>query len=372
MEWGISLYPEFTQPDLLRSYVGRAAELGCRRVFLSLILSHLNFSGALSPESEDFDRVFSLCRDKGLAVTVDVDDVLLSALAGTTEEAVAQLARRGVDCLRIDSGASAPLLDAAKRHGLRVELNAADLDVSTPPRRQAGEALVRELLSRFQPQEVQGCFNFYPRTGTGLSLGRVEAVAEFLHGCGIQTAAFVSSLSAEPVLHAPGRGVCTVEVLRDTSPETAAAVLRCCGVDAVLIGDVSATQEELTALSAACAGEVLSLPVVFHRDCPEHVRYALTHTAFANRSDAPEFVLRGTETRGTPVQPFRTGPRPPFCVTVDNCRSAQYMGELQIPLEPLPPCREANVAGWVLPDAQVLVPFLRDGSRRFRLTEYPG
>lgn len=370
MEWGISLYPDFTQPAPLRAYVERAAGLGCRRVFLSLILSHLNFSGALSPESEDFDRVFSLCREKGLAVTVDVDDVLLSALAPTTEEAVAQLARRGADCLRIDSGASAPLLAAAQRHGLRVELNAADLDVSTPARRRAGEQLVQDLLSRFSPQAVQGCFNFYPRTGTGLSLRSVEETAAFLHGCGIQTAAFISSLTAEPVLHAPGQGVCTVETLRDTPPETAAAVLRCCGVDAVLLGDVSASDAELTALSAACAQEIFSLPVVFHRDCPAEVRRALTSTVFANRSDPPEFVLRGTESRGTPVQPFRTGPRSPFCVTVDNCRSAQYMGELQIPLVPLPPCREANVVGWVLPDAQALVPFLRDGSRQFRLTEH--
>lgn len=372
MEWGISLYPEFLESALLHSYVEQAASLGCRRVFMSLILDRLHFSGALSPESEDFDRVFSLCRDKGLAVTVDVDDVLLSTLAGTTEEAVAQLARRGVDCLRIDSGVSTPLLDAAKRHGLRLEVNAADLDVSTPKRRRAGEILLETILTRFDPQAVQGCFNFYPRTGTGLSLRSVSDTAVFLHSYGIQTAAFVSSLTAKPVLHQPGRGVCTVEVLRDTPPEIAAAVLGCCGVDAVLFGDVSAAPAELTALSAACAGEAISLPVVFHRDCPEHIRYALTHTTFSNRSDPPEFVLRGTETRDIPVQPFRTGPRPPFCVTVDNCRSAQYMGEMQIPLEALPPCCEANVVGWVLPDAQILVPFLRDGSRQFLLTEYAG
>lgn len=371
MEWGISLYPEFLGPDLLQSYVEQAVSLGCRRVFLSLILDQLNFSGTLPPGSEVFDRVFSLCREKGLSVTADVDDTLLSASSGGLEEAVAQLRRRGVDCLRIDSGVSAPLLDAAKGCGLRLEVNAADLDVSTPERRRAAGALMETLLSRFDPQAVQGCFNFYPRTGTGLSLRWVSDTAAFLHGYGVQSAAFISSLTAGPVLHEPGRGVCTVEVLRDTPPEVAAAVLGCCGVDAVLFGDVSATPAELTALASTCAREVISLPVVFHRDCPEHVRYALTHTVFANRSDSPEFVLRGTETRGIPVQPFRTGPRPPFCVTVDNCRSAQYIGEMQIPLAPLPPCREANVAGWIPPDAQVLVPFLRDSSRRFQLTEYP-
>lgn len=371
MEWGISLYPEFLGPDLLPGYVEQAASLGCRRVFMSLILDQLHFSGALPPGSEVFDNVFSLCREKDLSVTVDVDDDLLSASSGSMEEAVTQLRRRGVDCLRIDSGVNISLLDAAKGCGLRLEVNAADLDVSTPEHRRAGETLMESILSRFAPGSVQGCFNFYPRTGTGLSLRSVTETTAFLHSYGIQSAAFLSSLTAEPVLHGPGRGVCTAEVLRDTPPEIAAAVLRCCGVDAVLFGDVSATPAEQAALSAACTREVISLPVVFHRDCPEPVRHALTHTVFANRSDPPEFVLRGTETRGISVRPFRTGPRPPFCVTVDNCRSAQYMGEMQIPLEPLPPCREANVAGWILPDAQLLVPFLRDGSRRFQLTEYP-
>ena len=369
MELGISLYPEFMEDDPLRAYVGRAASLGYSRVFLSLILSRLNFSGALPPDSEIFDRTFAACRDHGMKITVDVDSEMLEGL-GETEEAVACLRRRGVDCLRIDSGVSQPLLDAAARHGLGVELNAADLDVSTPARLREAEALMKTLLSRLTPQEVQGCFNFYPRTGTGLSLDYVAGTIAFLHRYGVQTAAFVSSLSAKPVLHGPSRGVCTAEVLRDTPPEIAGSVLRCCGVDALLFGDMSATGRELEALAGVCAGESLSLPVVFHRDCPEPLRRVLTHTGFANRSDPPEFVIRGTETRGTAVEPFRTGPRPRFCVTVDNCRSGQYMGEMQIMLEDLPPCSEANVVGWVPPDAQVLVPFLRDCSRRFRLIEY--
>ena len=199
------------------------------------------------------------------------------------------------------------------------------------------EALMKTLLSRLTPQEVQGCFNFYPRTGTGLSLDYVAGTTAFLHRYGVRTTAFVSSLSAKPVLHGPGRGVCTAEVLRDTPPEIAGSVLRCCGVDALLFGDMSATGRELEALAGVCAGESLSLPVVFHRDCPEPLRRVLTHTGFANRSDPPEFVIRGTETRGTAVEPFRTGPRPRFCVTVDNCRSGQYMGEMQIMLEDLPP-----------------------------------
>ena len=100
MELGISLYPEFMEEGSLRAYVERAASLGYSRVFLSLILSRLNFSGALPPDSEIFDRTFAACRDHGMKITVDVDSEMLEGL-GETEEAVACLRRRGVDCLRI-------------------------------------------------------------------------------------------------------------------------------------------------------------------------------------------------------------------------------------------------------------------------------
>lgn len=371
MELGISLYPEFMDADPLYIYVQRAASLGYRRVFMSLILNHLNFSGAVPPDSQLFDRTFALCRDCGMRVTVDADSEALDALGGI-KPAIARLRRRGVDCIRIDSGISEEMLEAVAEQGLGVELNAADVDVSTRERRREADKLLQMLLSRLKPQDIQGCFNFYPRTGTGLSLPYVTDTAAFLRQYGIRTAAFVASLSARPVLHGPGRGVCTVEALRDTPPEIAAAVLRRCGLDAVLFGDVSATADELEAVAALCADEVLSLPVVFNRDCPETLRQTLTHTVFANRSDRPEFVIRGTETRGTAVEPARTGPRSAFCVTVDNCRSGQYMGEMQIMLTDMPPCPEANVVGWVPPDAQVLVPFLEDCTCRFRLTEYRG
>lgn len=304
-----------------------------------------------------------------MKITVDVDDEMLKGM-GETEEAVAALRRRGVDCLRIDSGVSRCLLEAVARQHLRVELNAAALDVSTPSHLREAETLLELLLSYLTPKDVQGCFNFYPRTGTGLSLDYVAGATDLLHRYGLEAAAFVSSLSTKPVLHRPGRGICTVETLRDTPPEIAGSVLRCCGVDAVLFGDMSATDEELEALAAACTEDALSLPVVFHRDCPASLRRTLTNTTFANRADLPEFVIRGTETRGTAVEPFRTGPRPQFCVTVDNCRSDQYMGEMQIMLRDLPPCAEANVVGWIPPDAQILTVFLRDCSRHFRLTEY--
>lgn len=371
MKTGISLYPDFMDAGTLRDYVRKASDLGCRRVFLSFILEVLNFAGAAGPEAAVFDEAIAACHACAMQVTADVNDRVMDAF-GTPETAVAMLKRRGLDFLRADSELSDETLDTMGRAGMGIEINAADLDVSSASGRAKAAAEVERLLAHLPVALVRGCFNFYPRTGTGLSLARVRDTAAFLHGYGLEAAAFVSSLSAPPVLHARGRGVPTAECLRDVPPEIAAAVLRLFGVDTVLFGDVSATTAELRALAAACGDGVLSLPVVYHRDCPEGVRRCLAETVLSNREDAPEYVLRCTATRGLQVDPFRTGPRPRFSVTVDNCRSAQYEGETQIMLRDMPACGETNVAGFIHPDAHILIPLLSGRDLRFRLVPYAG
>ena len=367
MRVGISLYPEFMDDGVLRSYIGNAAALGYRRVFLSFLLKELRFQGAAGPESPFFDRAIACCHEYGIQVTADVNDQVMDAF-GAPEDAVSILAHRGLDVIRADSALPGGILNALARTGLVLELNAADLDPASPDGYSRAVREVERLLSHLPAGQVRGCFNFYPRTGTGLSLSRVRDTSVFLHDYGIPAAAFVSSLSAPPVLHDHGRGVCTVECLRDVPPEIAASALGLCGVDEVLFGDLSASQAELSALSAACADSAVRLPVVYCRDCPQEVRQRLAEHVLTNREDSPEYVLRATATRGLSVEPTRTGPRPRCSVTVDNSRSAQYRGEIQIMLRDMPACEEANVVGFIHPDAWVLLPLLSGHS--FRLIPY--
>ena len=366
MNAGISLYPDFMDEAALDRYVREAADLGFRHVFLSLILEELHFAGAAGPDSPVFDRAMARCHAAGMTVTADINPEVMEGF-GSPEEAVADLKRRGVDILRADSALDETVLAALAHAGMGIELNAADLDASTPEGRSKADGEIKRLLDSLPAEMVRACFNFYPRTGSGLSLDRVRQTTAFLHTYGIHTAAFVSSLTAPPVLHAHGRGVCTAECLRDVPPEIAAAVLRCCGIDEVLFGDLTASRAELAALAGCCRDEVLSVPVVFCRDCPEELRKQLTGVTLSNREDSPEYILRATATRGVSVPPFRTGPRPRFSVTADNSRSAQYQGEIQIMLRDMPACEEASVIGFVHPDAHVLLPFLTDYRLAFRL-----
>lgn len=371
METGISLYPDFTDTSEMEAYVYNAATLGYRHVFLSFILEELHFAGAAGPESAVFDHAIACCRAHGLRVVGDVNPEVINGF-GTPAGAVAALARRGLSCLRADSVLHDDVLDGLADAGMEMEFNAADFALATPVACAWAAEEMERLLAHLRAEQISGCFNFYPRTGTGLSLARVRETTAFLHGYGLKTAAFVSSLTARPVLHAQGRGVPTAECLRDTPPELAARVLDCCGVDRVLFGDVSASDAELRALARACGNEVIDLPVVYCRDCPEEVRSHLAACVVANREDAPEYVLRCTATRGLVVEPARTGPRSRYSVTVDNSRSAQYRGEVQIMLRDMPACAEANVIGFIHPDAHILLPFLTESQVHFRMVPYPG
>lgn len=310
MNAGISLYPDFMDEAALDRYVREAAGLGFRHVFLSLILEELHFAGAAGPDSPLFDRAMARCHAAGMTVTADINPEVMEGF-GSPEAAVADLKRRGVDILRADSALDETVLAALAHAGMGIELNAADLDASTPEGRGKADGEIKRLLDSLPAETVRACFNFYPRTGSGLSLDRVRQTTAFLHTYGIHTAAFVSSLTAPPVLHAHGRGVCTAECLRDVPPEIAASVLRCCGIDEVLFGDLTASHAELAALAGCCRDEVLSVPVVFCRDCPEELRKQLTGVTLSNREDSPEYILRATATRGISVPPLPHRPQTP-------------------------------------------------------------
>ena len=232
MRVGISLYPEFMDDGVLRSYIGNAAALGYRRVFLSFLLKELRFQGAAGPESPFFDRAIACCHEYGIQVTADVNDQVMDAF-GAPEDAVSILAHRGLDVIRADSALPGGILNALARTGLVLELNAADLDPASPDGYSRAVREVERLLSHLPAGQVRGCFNFYPRTGTGLSLSRVRDTSVFLHDYGIPAAAFVSSLSAPPVLHAHGRGcvrwnACAMSHPRSRRPPWACAAWTRC------------------------------------------------------------------------------------------------------------------------------------------------
>jgi hypothetical protein len=370
-ETGISVYPEFASFPELEGYVARAASLGFSRVFMSLILDDLAFEGALAPDAPVFKEAFALCRDHGLFITADINDRVFEYFGGVAA-ALSRLKALGAGALRVDSGLSPRELVALSVDdgGLGLEINVSGFYPGNPASLAEAGALLAVLEKEGNLSRTGGSFNFYPRRGTGLAVERVGAAASWLAGRGIKCSAFAASLDSPSVLHRPGRGICTVEALREIPPETAGAILFCEGVSTVYIGDPFASPGELEGLSRCRGSGPLHIPVVYYRECPAGIRRELAGRTLSNRSDTPRALIRGAGARGIKTPPFRCCAAAPFSVTMDNENSGPYAGEIHITLEAQGANNAVNVLGFVHPDGEALVPYLIDGSVPFVLYDY--
>lgn len=367
---GVSIYPEFTDGPELERYVRTASSLGFTRVFTSLLLDRLHFEGSRSFLSPEFTAAWRMCADLGMRLTADVDEVVFAQL-GCTPDDLSPLAARGIAALRVDSGLSGEELARLTRNrsGVLIELNASELTV--PGLKDGGlEQALQCIRAQGDLSQTVACFNFYPRSNTGLAAGDMAATIALCKSYGVEVSAFVASQMAVSRLHAPSCGVCTVERHRGLPPEYAMAELFAMGVDCVLLGDASATPRELAAMVRLNAAAELELPVVYYTWVPEPLRKELAATPLLSRRDQPETVIRATDTRGIPLEPFCCTTRAAYFLTMDNRRGLQYMGEVQIPLQALGADPAVNVLGYIHEDARGLVRFLRYGGTPFRLVDY--
>jgi hypothetical protein len=367
---GVSIYPEFTDGPELEQYVRTASSLGFTRVFTSLLLDRLHFQGSRSFLTPEFAAAWRMCADLGMRLTADVDEVVFAQL-GCTPDDLSPLAALGIAALRVDSGLSGGELArlTCNRSGVLIELNASELIV---PGLKDGslERALRCIRAQGDLSQTVACFNFYPRSNTGLSTEDMADTIAMCKSYGVEVSAFAASQTGLSRLHAPSCGVCTVERHRGLPPEYAMAELFAMGVDCVLLGDVSATPRELAAMARLNAAPELELPVVYHTWVPKSLRKKLAAIPLLSRRDQPETVIRATDTRGIPLEPFCCTTRTAYSLTINNRRGLQYMGEVQIPLQCLGADPAVNVLGYIHEDARGLVRFLRYGGTLFRLVDY--
>lgn len=367
---GISIYPEFTEGPELERYVRSASSLGFTRVFTSLLLERLHFQGSRSFLMPEFAAAWRICANMGMALTADVDEVVLAQL-GCTPDDLSPLHQLGIAALRVDSGLNSKELARLTRNraGIRIELNASELVI--PGSQDSGlEEALRRICAQGDLSQTIACFNFYPRSNTGLPAEDMANTIALCKSYGVEVSAFVPSQIGVSYLHSPSSGVCTIERHRGLPPEYAMAELFAMGVDCAFLGDISATPRELAAMTRLNAMSEWELPVVYRSWVPKELKKTIAAISLRGRRDQPERVLRATDTRGIPLEPFCCAPRTAYSLTMDNSRGLQYMGEVQIPLHDLGADPTVNVLGCIHEDARGLIPFLHYGGLPFRLIDY--
>ncbi len=368
---GISVYPEFLPREALGAYTEEAERLGFRRVFTSLLLEKLHFQGSRSFLDEDFAAAWRHCDRLGMEVTADIDGEVLLQL-GCTQDCLAPIRALGIRGLRVDSGLDPEALARISRNqdGIFIQLNASDLVMPGHPEAGSIAPILEAVARRGDLSQVTACFNFYPRAWTGLAADDLRPTLDLCHRYDVEVSAFVASQDGVSPLHGGSCGVCTVEDHRMRPPEYAMAELFALGVDAVLVGDVRATTRELAAMARLAKADAIPLPVVYESWVPRRLREVLAGYRLLSRRDQPAALIRAAETRSIPAEPFACGPRPVGALTMENRRSLQYMGEVQIPLIPLGPDPAVNVLGMIHPSAWNLLQALKYAGAPFRLVDY--
>lgn len=360
-ELGISVYPDRSGIDDILEYMDKAAKYGFTRVFTNLI--------SVGKEKDVLEKLKEICRrarDKGMKVIADINPAVLKSL-GVSIDDMKFFHDLGLYGIRLDIGFTGleESLMTYNPYGLKIEIN---MDSGT-------EYLENIMEHRPNTENLLGCHNFYPLRYTGISRAHFEKCSRVFKKYGIPTAAFVTSPRATFGAWPDYDGLCTLEEHRDLPLETQVKDLFNTGlVDAVIIGDCYASEEELEALGSLDR-DLLTFNVELEEGISEVERKIVLEELHFVRGDVSEYVIRSTESRVkyrdhhfklfNPKKAIKKGD-----ILIPSSLYERYAGELQVALRDMENSGKTNVVGRIVPEEVYLLDFLRPWQKfKFKLKE---
>ncbi|PHG46661.1 DUF871 domain-containing protein [Bacillus wiedmannii] len=287
--------------------------------------------------------------ENDMELMVDVSPKSLHHL-GMTYENVEELLDWGITGLRMDYGIK-PKEIARVSHKMKVALNASTIT----------DSFWKELITeKIRVENVEAWHNFYPRPETGLAKSFLQKQNEYLHECGIKTMAFIPGDDEKrgPLYE----GLPTLEKQRNMRPlEAYLELVQHCGVDKVLIGDISGGVESVQEIASASRGII---PLRYKSFICDKEALKVVERVHTNRLDPARDVIRSVESReGNKVilKPMHTIARKKGSITIDNELYGRYAGEMQVVTHDLPKDEKVNVVGMVVEEDLSLLPYVGAG-----------
>lgn len=262
----------------------------------------------------------------------------------------------GVKILRLDSGYNGRT-EAMMTHnpyGITIDVN------------MSNDTHYFNLIQDYLPQyqNLSASFNFYPQRYTGLSLETFQSCLRHFKNAHIQTAAFITSQTAQVTPWAISDGLCTLEDHRDLPIDIQARhmkMLKC--VDDIIIGNAFASEEELKIVQKVMSTSVDYLHVTFNEDASEQEKQMVC-TIHDYRGDASEYMIRSSHHKQKYAkesilahQHIRNIQRGDILVLNDNY--GQYKAEIQIALKDRAGDPRINVVGRIKEDEMLLLEQLK-------------
>ncbi|NIZ40331.1 MupG family TIM beta-alpha barrel fold protein [Entomospira entomophila] len=338
---GISVYAGHAPVAENKAYLELASKYGFTRVFMCL----LSIDGDKDKIVADFKETVMYANTLGYDVIVDVAPRIFSALNISYQD-LSFFAELGVKGFRLDIGytGAEEAMMTFNPHGLQVEIN------------MSNDTHYIETIMDYKPNTdaLLGCHNFYPHAYSGLTREHFMRCTERFKQFGLTTAAFVNSQRATFGPWPVDQGLCTLEEHRELPIEVQAKDLFFSGIDAVIISNCFASEEELIALSTI-KKELLEMKVGLIADLPEVERSIVLNELHFNRGDVSEYLIRSTQSRVKyKGHQFNLMNAKPMIergdIIIESSLYGHYAGELQIAKQQMKNSGKSSVIGKIAPE----------------------
>ncbi|MCM3663518.1 MupG family TIM beta-alpha barrel fold protein [Mesobacillus subterraneus] len=345
---GISVYLNKGRMEQNAAWIEKAAGYGLKSIFTSLHIPEDN----PADYKELLQELGKLAIKHKMELMADVSPRSLEYL-GLEWERYDKLVDWGLAGIRADYGFTAGQV-VELSHKMKIGINASTV---------TKDELLSWIGAGLKAENVEAWHNFYPRPETGLDKAFLIERNKMFRSMGITTMAFVPG---DKDLRGPVfAGLPTLEEHRGEKPLIAAAELMfSCFTDKILIGDHSASDEELK-LFAFLAEKIVPLRIEA-RNWPQP---ELLGRPLTNRMDPARDVIRSVESRSYALK----GDKHLFAenqlertrgtVTMDNHLYGRYAGELQITINNLPRDEKVNCIGKVIEQDLPLLSHVKAGQK---------
>lgn len=360
---GISIYPEKSTTQEIKSYIDQMSQCGASRIFSCL----LSVEKSREEIIKDFKDINLYAKSKGYEIIVDVSPKVFNQLDISYQD-LSFFKEIGADGLRLDAGfsGSEESMMTFNPYGLKIEINMSN-DVHTI-----------DTIMDYQPNRhcLLGCHNFYPHGYSGLSLDYFLQCTKRFTKYGLRTAAFVTSQNENTFGSWPvTNGLPTLEMHRSLSLITQIKhmiALDC--IDDILISNCYPSKEEIESLKDLDL-YLITFDVAEIIELPEVERKILFEELHFNRGDVNAYMIRSTQSRvkykgyhfdllNTPDIIHRGD------IIIESSQYGHYAGELQIALQDMTNTGMSNVVGRIKDEELFMLDYIKPWQKfKLRLVE---
>ena len=358
---GLSIYPEKSTLEEIKSYLKDASELGFSRVFSCL----LSVNKPAEEIKKEFTEINTYAHELNYEVIVDVSPRVFGELNISYKD-LSFFKEIGADGIRLDAGFSGleESIMTYNPEGLIVEINMSN-NVHTI-----------DTIMDYRPNKYKlyGCHNFYPHRFSGLNLDFYKECTQRFSKYGLNTAAFVTSQDKRAFGPWPTtEGLPTLEIHRnlplDVQVKHHIAMEL---VDDILISNCYPTKDELESLKGLNLN-LVTFNVELVKDIPEIEKKIVLEEFHFNRGDQNDYFIRSTQSRVKyKGHNFKVFNAPSVIkkgdIIIESSEYGHYAGELQIALKDMENSGKSNVVGKVVDIEHFILDELKPWQKfKFRL-----